>query len=262
MKEKMKIFTIESGDVFEGARVDTFMLKGAGVSIPAIIIGEEGRGRKLGILPVQLLPEEYKKWQENGYVNIYYAEIGTTKAGRPKLVQVEDAETIERCICIFDTLIGYRGSNSHTGDIKEEYWIPNWLWRSDFSDLVKKYLGREPKEKYTEDEGRQIIEELNNMVPEEVKFPRKKYIFDAIFTKKREFHPFPGEIISTGIIAQGDAGRMGNGEQLVAIIPEGIVFRTGYSGRLYGHPAEHYYIFRDGKIIAVTMDEREATDIF
>lgn len=260
--EKMKVFTIQSGDVFEGARVESFTLKGAGVTIPAIIIGEEGRGRKLGILPVQLLPNSYKKWQEEGCVHIYSAEIGQTKTGKPKLLETEDADTTGKCICIFWTMIGYRGSNSHTGDLKSEYWVPNWLWRSDFSALVKEFLEKEPKEKYTEDEGRQIIEDLNSVVPEEVKFPRKKYIFDAIFTKKREFHSFPGEIISTGIIAQGDAGRMGNGEQLVAIMPSDVVFRTGYSGRLYGYPAEHYYIYRDGKLLAATLEEREISDIF
>jgi hypothetical protein len=259
---KMKVFTIQSGDVFEGARVESFTLKGAGVTIPAIIIGEEGRGRELGVLPVQLLPDNYKKWQEEGYVYIYSAEIGQTKAGKPKLLETEDADTTGKCICIFWTMIGYRGSNSHTGDIRCEYWVPNWLWRSSFNDLVKVYLGREVSEKYTKEEAMKIIEELNSTVPEEVKFPRKKYIFDAIFTKKREFDPFPGEIISTGIIAQGDAGRMGSGEQFVAIMPEGIVFRTGYSGRLYGYPAEHYYIFRDGQLLATTWEEREVTDIF
>lgn len=158
---KMKIFTVESGKITEGARVDTFTLKGAGVSIPAIIVGEEGRGRKLGVLPVQLLPAQYKEWQENGYTYIHSATVGTTKAGKPKLFQTENADT-EKCICI----------------------------------------------------------------------------------------------------AQGAAGRMGSGKQLVAIMPAGIVFRTGYSGRLYGAPSEHYYIYRDGQLLSATWDEREASDIF
>src|SRR5690554_3128080 len=101
MKEKMKIFTIESGDVSEGVRVDSFTLKGAGVSIPAILIGEEGRGRELGVLPVQLLPEQYKEWKENGYTHIHSAEVGATKAGKPKLFQTEDVDTLEKCICVF-----------------------------------------------------------------------------------------------------------------------------------------------------------------
>lgn len=243
---KMKVFTIKNGEVTEGVRVDSFTLKGAGVSIPAILIGEEGRGRKLGVLPVQLLPEQYKEWQEKGYAYIHSAEIGETKAGKPKLLQIEDADTTEKCICVFRTMIGFRGGNSHTGDLKEEYWVPNWFWRSDLLALKK-----ELKEKYTKEEAIEIAEELSSPYP-----------WDVVFEKKMKFHPFPGEVICEGIIAQGDAGRMGNGEQLVAILPANTVFRTGYSGRLYGQPAAHYYIFRDGELLSATLEEREILDIF
>jgi len=57
---------------------------------------------------------------------------------------------------------------------------------------------------------------------------------------------FPGEILVKGVIAQGDAGRMRSGYQLVALMPKGIVFRTFYGGRLFGKPGEHYYRW-DGK---------------
>ena len=202
----MKLFTIER-KVAEGVRVDTFKLKGVGMEIPAIIIGEEGRGRKLGVLPVQLLPEQYKEWQEKGRTQINFAEIGTTKAGKPKLFQTEDADTTEKCICVFRTMIGFRGGNSHTGDR---------------NGTEKTSWGKE--------------------------YPT--------------FHPFPGEILCEGIIAQGDAGRMGSGKQLVAVMPAGIVFRTGYSGRLYGAPSAHYYIYRDGQLLSATWEEREMTEIF
>lgn len=204
----MKIFAIKSGEVEEGVRVDSFTLKGAGVTIPAIIIGEEGRGRKLGVLPVQLLPEQYKEWEEKGCTYIFFGKIGTTKAGKPKLFQTEYADTTEKCICVFRTMIGYRGGNSHTGDRD--------------GGTEKDYWGEE----------------------------------------RPTFHPFPGEIICEGTIAQGDAGRMGSGEQLVAVMPENTVFRTGYSGRLYGHPAAHYYIYRDGQLLAATWQEREISGIF
>ena len=67
---KMKIFTINSGVVYDGATVESFSLKGANITIPAILIGEEGRGRELGVLPVQLLPETFERWQKNGSVRI------------------------------------------------------------------------------------------------------------------------------------------------------------------------------------------------
>jgi hypothetical protein len=247
----VKIFTIKSGDVSEGVRVDSFALKGAGVTIPAVLVGEEGRGRKLGVLPVQLLPEQYREWQENGHVYIHSATLGTTKAGKPKLFQTEDADTLEKCICIFRTKIGFRGSNSHTGDRKEEYWVRERFVR--FLESVPN------KEKYTwEEVERYGFEYLK------ARHPGKEdlYPIDVAFKRKLEFHPFPGEILCEGIIAQGDAGRMGSGEQLVAILPVGTVFRTGYSGRLYGQPAEHYYTFRDGQLLVATWEEREISDIF
>lgn len=205
---KMKVFTIENGKVTEGVRVDSFTLKGAGVTIPAVLIGEEGRGRKLGVLPVQLLPDSYKEWEENGYTYIHSAEIGTTKAGKPKLFQTENTDTTEKCICVFRTKIGFRGGNSHTGDRD--------------GGTEKNCWGEE----------------------------------------RLTFHPFPGEVLCKGIIAQGDAGRMGSGKQLVAVMPADTVFRTGYSGRLYGAPGAHYYIYRDGQILSATWEEREVSDIF
>ena len=243
---KMKVFTINSGVVFEGARVDTFTLKGVNVSIPAILIGEEGRGRELGILPVQLLPNSYKDWQENGSVYINYAELGTTKTGKPKLFQVENVDTTEKCICVFRTMIGYRGCNDHTGDRKEVYYTIPW------------YINLPPevpkKPRYTK-------EEFEKYVPILCKH-RGTDDWREVFDGKIEYLPFPGEVICSGIIAQGAAGRMGSGRQLVAVIPANTVFRTAYGGRLYGAPGAHYYIYRDGKILVATWKERVISDIF
>jgi hypothetical protein len=204
----MKIFTISEGRVSEGAIVDTFKLSKAEISIPAILVGEEGRGRRLGVLPVQLLPSSYKEWQEEGTVSIHSAKVGETRAGKPKLIETSGITDTEKCICVFRTRIGYRGANEHTGDRDGR--------------TEKDYWGAEHP----------------------------------------TFHPFPGEILCEGIIAQGDAGRMGSGSQIVAVMPAGIVFRTAYRGRLYGAPGSHYYIFRDGQILSATWEEREAAEIF
>ncbi len=251
---KMKVFTIKSGEVSEGVRVDSFTLKGAGVTIPAILIGEEGRGRELGVLPVQLLPDSYAEWQEKGYVNIHSAEVGTTKAGKPKLFQTEaeDIDTTDRCICVFKTKIGFRGGNSHTGDRKEEYWVREWY--ASFPESVPM------KERYTREEVLRYSQEYLK-----ASYPDKdisQYSPTAGFRRRLDFYPFPGEILCEGVIAQGDAGRMGSGSQIVAVMPAGIVFRTGYSGRLYGAPSAHYYIYRDGQLLSATWEEREVSEIF
>ena len=52
MGDAYRVYTIVSGQVSEGAMVEKFALRGAGVDIPAIMMGQSGRGRSLGILPV------------------------------------------------------------------------------------------------------------------------------------------------------------------------------------------------------------------
>lgn len=76
------------------------------------------------------------------------------------------------------------------------------------------------------------------------------------------FLDFPGEILETGRIAQGDAGGMGSGEQLIVKMPKKVVFRTAYSGRLYGAPSAHYYMFDGNQVLSLTWEERVVTDLF
>jgi hypothetical protein len=65
-----------------------------------------------------------------------------------------------------------------------------------------------------------------------------------------------------GICANGDAGKMASGEQLVAVMPRGVVFRTYYSGRLYGDPSAHYYVWTGMELLSATWDERAIGDLF
>jgi hypothetical protein len=52
-----KVFTIDRNGITEGARCQKFELK-TGVIIDAILLGEKGEGRDLGVVPVNKLPEE------------------------------------------------------------------------------------------------------------------------------------------------------------------------------------------------------------
>jgi len=158
-----------------------------------------------------LLPDSFREWQENEYVEMDAAQLGQTKAGKPKLLQKESSETTEKCLVVFLTGIGFRGGNCHTGDRVEQREEKNYL-------------------------GESVIKNI--------------------------FAEFPGTWLSEGFIAQGAAGRMGGGRQGVAVIPVNNVFRTAYSGRLYGGPAAHYYIYNAGAILAATSQEREIADLF
>jgi len=174
----LKIYTIFGPTVEDGAEVQEFTLS-SGIKISAILVGEKGRGRELGVLPVVgVRPGE----------RIYAAQVGQTSSGKPKLLAASPEHAVPApVILVLRTGIGFRGSNSHEG----------------------------------------------------------------------EFMP-----IVRGIIAQGIAGRMGCGEQLVVLLPEGKVLKVRRSGRLYGAPPEYHYLLREGKILVATPEEREITEIF
>jgi hypothetical protein len=198
----VKTYTIENGKATEGILVETRSLS-SGIKIPVVQIGEEGRGRQLSFLPVELNPTSRAKFDRDGQVNIIHVSLGKTKKGGHKLIEAANSLTNDKCLIVFRTQIGFRGGNGHTGDRVDGY------------------------------------------NPDDI-----------------EFSQFPCEIVAEGMIAQGAAGNMGSGKQLIAIAPKDTVFRTKYSGRLYGAPRAHYYIFTGSQILSATWDERVASDLF
>ena len=203
-----QIFTITNGQIQEGALVERLQLKGAGIEIPVLTVGEQGRGRERGIISVQLGRDSQAQWQAKENVLLKAAGLGTTKAGNLKLIEGIEATHDDHLLAVLRTQIGYRGGNNHSGDRTGEF------QENPYGD------------------------------PQPI------------------FKPFPGIVLAKGSIAQGDAGRMGCGEQLVSLIPQNEVFRTAYSGRLYGRPSSHYYQFDGQRVLAATWDERAASDIF
>ena len=81
--------------------------------------------------------------------------------------------------------------------------------------------------------------------------------------KEGEYLPFPASrILAEGVIAQGIAGRMGSGTQLIATVPVGAVFRTRRSGRLYGDEPVYYYKVSKDRIVSATPQQRDNFNIF
>jgi len=174
----LRIFTISGPRIEDGAEVQELTLS-SGEKIPAILVGEKGRGRSLGVLPVVgVRPGE----------RIYAAQVGQTSSGKPKLLAASLENAVPApAILVLRTGIGFRGGNSHEGE---------------FMSIVR------------------------------------------------------------GVIAQGAAGRMGWGEQLVVLIPQEKVLKVRRTGRLYGAPPEYHYILREGKVLVATPQERELAEIF
>lgn len=117
----MKIYTINSGTVVEGAIVNKSVK--ADYIIDYIKVGEQGRGRYEAWLPVCPSIVDYTEQNNCNTGRVYEASLGTTKSGKPKLIRKKDDNT-DKCIVIFNTKIGFRGWNDHAGDFiyeKESY---------------------------------------------------------------------------------------------------------------------------------------------
>lgn len=260
----MQVFTIDDGTVTAGAQVEKLPIKGANIEIPAIIVGEEGRGRSRGVLPVDNPPmvncrrqnddyssrsdkcsdcgttlsdeseRGYRHHPDSGTVpgRLMFATVGKTRAEKPKLFACTAKDDNENIIIVFRTPIGYRGGNDHTGDRNGLYKVGD-----DYPKL--KGVSRQEAETYCDE---------NEISHDEI------YVDGYL--------PFPGQVIAEGNIAQGTAGGMGSGSQLVAIMSKGVVFRTAYSGRRYGAPRAHYYLWNGENLLSVTWDERASSDIF
>lgn len=67
-------------------------------------------------------------------------------------------------------------------------------------------------------------------------------------------------ILAQGMIAQGDAGRMGCSSQYILNLPVDVVLRVNLTGRLYGNPSCYYLRFNGNTLEAVTAEERELVD--
>ncbi len=243
------MFTVNSGSVVEGVPVETVKIMQGTVEIFAITVGESGRGRQLGMVPVDQPPhtacpnrnrdvdgstcqkcgvalEANGHHPDKGEVpgRLLFAELGQTKAGKPKLFSKPAATSDNKVVVVFNTMIGFRGGNSHTGD------RAGWTCScGESADTAR---------------------------------PEKCPKCGSAEGLKNKFAQFLGEVIAKGVIAEGDAGRAGSGEQLIALIPKDVVFRTFYSGRLYGKPAAHYYVWNGEKLLAATWEERSAADLF
>jgi len=104
-----KVFSIGRGvqdGLQEGALVEEYPLS-TGVVIPVITVGEQGRGRELGILPVSgAKPSD----------QLVAADV-VEVSSRSKLVAADEATNKEAAIVVLRTMTGFRGSNAHTGDV-------------------------------------------------------------------------------------------------------------------------------------------------
>jgi hypothetical protein len=254
----MKIFTIEAGSVRDNAEVTALTLA-SGVKIPVVTVGEEGRGRKLGVLPISLLPKSQAMWDYEKKVHIENVLIGETRSGRPKLIEAEPDSYTDHAVMVLKTPAGFRGSNQHGAKLIWKLHADIWsfLWEGEFKTVT----------------GRFKSDILRNPVTEEIFEQYSKAYPNAISSQTGRIEDFvenvaetavegslPGQTIASGQIAQGAAGRAGSGEQFVVIMPRDTTWAVKMTGRLYGRPSSYEYVFDGTVVTAYTARDLELMD--
>jgi hypothetical protein len=246
-----KVFTIRHGTVERGAEVQLPRYRGRIQNLPAIVVGEQGVcGRKaLGIIPVENpelvpCPDRGKelctayavcklchaplqvvdrcrlraKHPDEGkaFGRLLYARVVEENRRRFRLFAESRATVSDHALVVFETPIGHHGTNSHSGD--------RCGWRchcgATGDDLVPPPFCPVCGE------------------PGYWGWPTICYL------------PFPGKVLAQGRVVSEAGGKTRGGRQIVALIPQSVVFRTGYTGHMFGGvPAEYYYLWDSEHLI-------------
>ena len=234
-----RIFTAATpGAVSQGAGIETLTLSG-GVEVPALLVGEHGRNRHQGVLPVANAEGD----------RVDAARWGESRTGRPKLYASTDAPTDAGAIVVWRTGIGFRGGSGHTGDCTGRVRCKGR--RAD------RWQDPDPQSVPTEH-----VDEHEYPLARGEELPETCPIcgMSTRGNAHRTWHQWPCSDLVVGMIADGIAGRMGWGKQRISLLPRDRVARVFRTGRLYGSPGVHYYRFDGRDLHVATSEERFLLD--
>lgn len=77
---------------------------------------------------------------------------------------------------------------------------------------------------------------------------------------KTYYSDFPAKVIARGTVRNSKKPHFG--EQLIAVVKKGKVFRTAYNGYVWPNPGAHFHFFDGVKIVTQTSEERKAGRLF
>ncbi len=275
------IYTIVGDSVEQGATLDDLHIKSAGVRIPAITIGEEGRGRARGVIPVEGHHREPLPCPHRGQEWAGFAHSGHAPQPRPPCADCGAEIEIHAgpsTPAMGGTPLTYRHPDA--GDVappvnhvrfagvgrtrsgRPKLLAAQHATISESALLVLRTpIGFRGGNRHTGDCTGWVCVcgatggtyELPSKCPG-CDAPRPMYRGDP--GPSRQFADMPGEQIAKGTIAQGLAGRAGHGTQMVLILPAGEWVRTVQTGRLYGREGTHYLCWDGERMLVLTPDER------
>ena len=248
--------------VFNSATVINHKLAN-GTIIPAITVGEEGPGRKLGMLPVHLTRKLHSSLLKNSWLTIEAGRVGRTESGFELYVDETRPNNVDKAIVVMKTPSkggGERG-NYHTGDVRTvRYQLidPQWV------DALKEPIVLSPQK--TAPRILEILDQYNRGIVDAVfdEVIRDKLIEILntnlnSFRSLRTYHDFPGQILVDGIIAKGDEGLYQPGTQLIALMPRDVWFRTSFWPD--HNPDDKYYLWDGNQMVSTSASARELFDI-
>jgi hypothetical protein len=109
----MRIYTVDRYGINHFVKVENRFLPD-GTKIPAFILGEEGRGRKLVFVPVFLTDKSLPYWEANGWVAVNAVSYRVNSKGYVHLWELDKPTEEGEYLIVFLGWIGFRGSNSLT----------------------------------------------------------------------------------------------------------------------------------------------------
>lgn len=247
----MKCFTVTT-KVEEGIRVGrTTAPFDASKVVPAVLVGEHGRGRKLHQCPVEgaLVSDENAR--------IDRADLVKRGSFGPVFVP-EEVRDDRRAIVLVAVPAGFRGGVRFTAASKsrkpcparQSTTLPNSECFEKLADGSKKcqLCGTAWIEKdvaASEAAGEDWW--ANQRHPDS----GEALMFDS-------FPPEGVTVVAEGYVAQGDAGRMGGNAEYLLILKPGAGFRARRAGRLYGAPAE-VFVRWDGENLVLSNEDPSAS---
>jgi hypothetical protein len=224
----MKVFTIAER-VSPGATVSFVNFERAGLyDIPAIVIGEKGKGRKESIIPVDIEAIDTDIDTKESKINNVI--VGKSTNGGPKLFKaIED--DIHFCLLVIRTPIGFRGYSQHNGD--------RYAFVCD--DDLCRY-----KEEILP------LDDLPLVCPN----------CGESRTLRGLMLPFPGEHISWARIGEGPNGKTAGSMQYITVMPKDAVFRIALGNSEHKMSGSTYYCYNGKNLNALTWSERRIVEIF
>jgi len=240
MGKVMQLFTVGPESVEFGTVVGTLSEAG-GNKVPAILIGISRI--EIGVVRVELTPEQHEEWSSVGYVTIKKAKpfIGKGK-GLTLIAANETTEHDNSKAVVIIRADNAISCSEQTGDLLE--FPKHYMLKTESLEKVTKQL------QSTLGIKRLGASPDDTLLLVEASYFKKTYgLEDSDFLPAAYFLDFPGKVL----LSTGEGGCV---EEMVAEIPLNNIFRVCFHDPDETDDIEMYYVWDGEKILNATWEQR------